>query len=111
MIVWLDAQLPPALALWMRQNLSLDARTLKELGLRDAKDRDIFAAARDAGVVLISKDIDFVELVQAQGPPPQVIWLTCGNVTNARLCAVISSAWPKVAGLLASGEPVVELGD
>jgi len=111
MIFWLDAQLPPALANWMNQQLALEAKALKDLGLRDAKDRDIFVAARNADAVLISKDSDFVDLVQLRGPPPQVIWLTCGNLTNARLCAVISAAWPRIATLLAAGEPVVELGD
>ena len=83
----------------------------RKLGLRDAKDRDIFLAARAVGAVLISKDSDFVDLVQQQGPPPQLVWLTCGNVTNARLKAVLPASWLKIAAVLASGEGVVELGD
>jgi predicted nuclease of predicted toxin-antitoxin system len=111
MIIWLDAQLPPTLAFWMRNNLGLDAKGLRDLGLRDADDVEIFAKAKAAGAVLISKDIDFVDLVQRLGPPPQVVWLTCGNVTNAHLKAVFARAWPSVAALLSAGEPVVELGD
>ncbi len=111
MIVWLDAQLPPALADWMRAEFGVEAFSLKALGLRDAKDRDIFAAARNAGVMLISKDSDFVDLVQRHGAPPQLIWLTCGNVTNARLKVVLAGAWPRVTAMLAAGEAVVELGD
>ena len=61
--------------------------------------------------VLISKDSDFVDLVQEQGPPPQLIWLTCGNVTNALLKDVMSKSWLKVAALIEAGEAVVELGD
>jgi len=38
--------------------------------LRDAEDRDIFEKARDQDAVLISKDSDFVELVQRLGAPP-----------------------------------------
>jgi predicted nuclease of predicted toxin-antitoxin system len=111
MILWLDAQLSPTLAKWMRDDLALDARSLKELGLRDAKDVDIFAAARAAGATLISKDSDFADLVQQLGAPPQLVWLTCGNLTNVRMKAVFSSAWPRVAAVLATGEPIVELGD
>ena len=110
MIVWLDAQLPPMLAPWMRTGLGLDVKALRDLGLRDAADRDIFAAARSAGAVLISKDSDFVDLVQRHGPPPQLVWLTCGNVTNARLRLVFGQSWHRVAALIASGEPIVELG-
>ena len=61
--------------------------------------------------MLISKDSDFVDLVQEQGPPPQLIWLTCGNVTNALLKDVMSKSWLKVAALIEAGEAVVELGD
>ena len=111
MLVWLDAQLPPALAPWLRSDLGLDAKTLRELGLRDADDRDIFMAARAADAVLISKDSDFVDLVQRLGSPPQLVWLTCGNVTNARLKIVMTRAWPDMAAMLAAGEPIVELGD
>ena len=109
--MWLDAQLPPALAPWLRDNLGLDAKALKELGLRDATDRAIFMATRAAGAILISKDSDFVDLVQQLGAPPQLVWLTCGNVTNARLRVVLAKAWPSVAPMLAAGEAVVELGD
>ncbi len=110
-IVWLDAQLPPGLAQWLRDDLGLDARSLKEMGLRDAADRTIFAAARAADVVLFSKDSDFVDLVQTHGPPPQLVWVTCGNVSNAKLRALLGAAWPQIAMLLAAGEPIVELGN
>jgi predicted nuclease of predicted toxin-antitoxin system len=111
MIVWLDAQLPPALAFWMRNNLAVDVKVLRDLGLRDADDREIFAKAKLAGAVVISKDIDFVNLVQRLGPPPQVVWLTCGNVIIAHLKIVFARAWPSVAALLEAGEPIIELGD
>jgi predicted nuclease of predicted toxin-antitoxin system len=111
MIVWLDAQLPPALAVWMRGEFGVDAVALRELGLRDATDRDIFTAARRAGAVLMSKDSDFVDLVQTQGPPPQLIWLTCGNVTNARLRIAFGRSWLRIATMIDAGEPIVELSE
>jgi predicted nuclease of predicted toxin-antitoxin system len=111
MMFWLDAQLPPSLASWMRDTMGLDVHCVKELGLRDAADTHIFAAARAAGAILVSKDSDFVDLVQVHGSPPQLIWLTCGNVTNARLKVVISNAWTQVTAVLATGEAIVELGD
>lgn len=109
MIVWIDAQLPPMLAAFMRAELGLNAIALKELGLRDATDRDIFDAARQAGAVLMSKDSDFVDLVQRRGVPPQLIWVTCGNVTNARLQVLLRSRWTSIAAMIDAGEPIVEL--
>ncbi|MEH1859381.1 MAG: DUF5615 family PIN-like protein [Nostoc sp.] len=46
MKTWIDAQLPPTLALWLTATFDLEATALRELGLRDAKDVEIFEAAR-----------------------------------------------------------------
>ena len=94
----------------MRANLALEAIALRELGLRDAPDAEIFEAARKAGVVIMSKDSDFVDLVQRLGAPPQLVWVTCGNVTNAALRVLLTARWARVNAMLAAGEAVVELG-
>lgn len=73
---WVDAQLPPMLAQWLSGEYGVDARALLELGLRDASDIEIFHAAHDADVMVISKDSDFVELVSRHGTPPQLLWVT-----------------------------------
>ena len=65
---------------------------------------------RTADVVLVSKDSDFVDLVQRLGPPPRLVWVTIGNVSNAHLRSAIERAWPRVVDLLEAGEPIVELG-
>ena len=47
MKLWLDAQLPPSLAGWInRQGLGVEAVAVRELGLRDSVDPEIFQAAR-----------------------------------------------------------------
>ena len=111
MRLWTDAHLSPALAPWLRATFGVEAAPLRELGLRDAEDAVIFAAAREAGAVLMTKDSDFVDLVTRHGPPPQIVWLTCGNTTNAALRSILASAWPRVAELLAAGEPLVEISE
>jgi predicted nuclease of predicted toxin-antitoxin system len=85
MIIWLDAQLSPAIASWMNIEFPITAIALRDLGLRDDRDHAIFEAARQANAVVMTKDIDFVHLIEKYVPPPQVILLTCGNTSNARL--------------------------
>jgi predicted nuclease of predicted toxin-antitoxin system len=110
--IWLDAQLPPALALWIEANFGFSCTAIRDLGLRDAEDRAIFDAARAGGdVVILSKDSDFLEMVLRLGPPPQLLWLTCGNVTNRRLKQLLTEVLPDAMKLLAAGEAVIELGD
>jgi predicted nuclease of predicted toxin-antitoxin system len=76
MTLWLDAQLPPALARWINeQPWGVGAVAVREIGLRDASDPEIFRQARAAEAVVMTKDRDFIRLLDEQGPPPQVIWL------------------------------------
>ncbi len=50
-----------------------------DIGLTDAVDRVIWTYAASHGLVVVSKDADFRDLVLALGPPPKVIWLSVGN--------------------------------
>lgn len=63
----------------------------------------------ELAVVLISKDSDFVDRVSRFGPPPQLLWVTCGNVTNRRLQTVFGSAGRAAINLLAEGQAIVEI--
>jgi predicted nuclease of predicted toxin-antitoxin system len=109
--LWLDAQLSPALAIWFRRTCDVSCFAVRELGLRDASDHDIYMAARDAKAVIVTKDSDFLRLLDKHGPPPQVLWLTCGNTSNQRLIQNLGGCWPAIRALLSSGERLVEVGD
>jgi predicted nuclease of predicted toxin-antitoxin system len=109
MKIWVNAQLPPAIANWISENFNVEAVAVRELNLREATDLEIFTAARNVSAIVMTKDSDFVELVNARGMPPQVIWLTCGNTTNARLRKILNQALPSAIKLLKSGEAVVEI--
>jgi len=109
MKIWVNAQRPPAIANWIVENFDVEAVAVRELNLRDATDPEIFAAAKNESAIVMTKDSDFVELVHARGAPPQVIWLTCGNTTNARLREILAQALPQAIKLLEAGEAIVEI--
>lgn len=111
MTLWLDAQLSPLLAVWLRWKFGLNAMPLREIGLRDAEDEEIFQAAKAAGVIVVTKDADFLRLLERHGPPPQVMWITCGNTSNERLQHVLLATLSAALELLVAGEPLVEIGD
>ncbi len=106
--VWVDAQLPPALATWLRTQ-GVTAAHVLELGMLSSSDADIFAAARRDDAIVITKDEDFLRLLERHGPPPQVVWVTVGHVRNARLRELIERHWASIAAQLLAGEPLVEL--
>ena len=107
--IWIDAHLSPAIATWITNNFAVTAVALRDLGLRDAEDPEIFETAKAQGVVFMTKDSDFVDLVERLGSPPQIIWLTCGNTSNARLREILSSVLRETLELLRSGEKLVEI--
>ena len=111
MIIWIDAQISPAMASWINRNFTVEAVPLRDIGLRDAEDVDIFYAARNAGAIVITKDSDFKTLQDRLGAPPQIIWITCGNTSNIRLIEILSEALQEAINLLADGEPIVEIRD
>ncbi|KAB8319681.1 hypothetical protein SD81_012735 [Tolypothrix campylonemoides VB511288] len=94
MTIWVDAHLSPAIATWIFSTFGITALPLRDIGLRDAEDPEIFEAAKAQGVILMTKDSDFVDLVDRLGAPPQIIWLTCGNTSNARLQEILSATLP-----------------
>jgi predicted nuclease of predicted toxin-antitoxin system len=55
MIIWIDAQLSPALAIWVHTTFGIEARALRDLGLRDATDREIFRAVRADGAIVMTR--------------------------------------------------------
>lgn len=110
MTLWLDAQPSPDLAAWLKRRFGVDALPVRAVGLRDASDREIFDAARRAGAVVMTKDADFVRLVETLGSPPQIVWLTCGNTSNAALFALFEKSFPDVLAFIAAGERLVEVG-
>lgn len=111
MKIWIDAQLSPSLAPWIRETLRVEALALRDLGLRDAKDALIFDRARVADAIVLTKDQDFLDLLRRRGPPPRILWLSSGNSSNHRVRTLLTRSWPKVLGLFESGEALVELRD
>ena len=109
MIIWTDAQLSPAIAGWIENNFDVQAFALRDLGLRDAEDLEIFEAAIKSNAVVMTKDSDFVSLLERLDAPPKIIWLTCGNTSNANLKIILSKTLQDAIDFLESGEKIIEI--
>ena len=104
----LDAQLPPALARWLRE-AGHEAQPVREIGLREAEDEAICALALRTGAVVLTKDEDFAMLARGSGTAPVVVWLRVGNCSNAELRAWLEPRLPGIVELVAQGGRVVEV--
>lgn len=108
MTFWLDAQLDRKIARWMTETFGVAVKTLYSLGQRDADDRDLFLEARMVGcVAIITKDYDFVELLDRLGSPPPIVYLACGNLLTAEMKMKLLLRFAEVNDRIAAGEPLV----
>ena len=111
MKIWVDAQLSPHLAPWLNERFEIEAYSVRWLGYRDASDEAIFAAAREADAAVMTKDRDFLNLLDIHGPPPKVIWITMGNTSNAHMRRVLDTVFAQALVSLREGEAIVEITD
>ncbi|CAN0412611.1 unnamed protein product [Laminaria digitata] len=81
------------------------------MGMQRAEDREIFDKAKTADVTFITKDADIIDLLEKHGAPPRVIWLRCGNTSNARLRVIFEKALHLAMQMLEGGEDLVEVTD
>ncbi|MBX3402785.1 MAG: DUF5615 family PIN-like protein [Phycisphaeraceae bacterium] len=107
--LWLDAMLSKYLPAWIESELGYRCRHLLGLGLRERSDTAIFAAARSADVILITKDADFLPIVARLGPPPRVILLNCGNCTNDELKHLLARSLGAAIAELEHGRAITEI--
>ena len=84
---------------------------MRDIDLRNADDREIYASARAANAVVMTKDSDFIVLLDELGPPPQILWITCGNTSNRFFKNVLKKTFSDALNLLKQGEALVEIRD
>lgn len=104
----IDAQLPPALALWLSE-AGCEAQAVREIGLREANDGAIWRHAEVCGYVIVTKDEDFALRVHGTEAGPCVVWLRVGNTSNAALRDWFLPRVPQIVAMLAQGTRLVEI--
>ena len=62
---------------------------VRELGLENATDFEIWVYARDKGYSIVTFDADFYDFSQFYGVPPKIIWLRFGNTSTTKLAEVL----------------------
>lgn len=110
MTLWLDAHLDPQLAAWIGVTFHVSAKHLSETGLLDADDLTIFkAASRLPEIVLMTKDADFIDLLNHHGPPPAVVRLAFGNASTLDTQMRLRDTLGPALEAIRQGEPLVEI--
>lgn len=103
-----DAQLPPALAVWLREQ-GHEAEHVFDVGLASASDHALWTRAKITGAAILTKDEDFVGLEPADQAAPAVVWLRWGNTATQVLIARLEPVLPAIVEALGAGEMLVEV--
>lgn len=103
-----DAQLPPALARWLRE-AGHEAQHVEDVKLRESTDHAIWTYALRADTIILTKDEDFAERSARETTAPIIVWLRVGNTTNLRLIEWMEPRLPGIAQLVAQGNRVIEV--
>ena len=104
----IDAQLPPALAVWLVSQRH-EAVHVFDVGLVSAEDPGIWAFAVSSQAILVTKDEDFLTIRAMSANGPAVVWLRIGNATNRVLIDWFAKRFATILAALASGEGIVEV--
>jgi predicted nuclease of predicted toxin-antitoxin system len=103
-----DAQLPPAVARWLRE-VGHDAQAVREVGLREAEDDDIWQHALATGAAILTKDEDFPHRAQQTDTSPVIVWLRIGNTSNHALQLWLMPQLPQILAWMEQGVRVLEI--
>ena len=62
---------------------------MRELGLENSTDREIWDYARRNDFAIVTFDADFYDLSNLYGHPPRIIWLRTGNRRTSDLAKLL----------------------
>lgn len=103
-----DAQLPPNLAAWLREQ-GHEAQAVREVDLRAANDDVIWTYVERTGSAILTKDEDFAARSERTDSGPVIVWLRLGNASNKVLRAWLEPRMAGILQLISQGSRLVEV--
>ncbi len=98
---WIDNNLPPKMAEWLKEDFKVSAKSFQELGFQFAEDSEVFriATQKITIVIITTKDVDFIDLSGKTKEHPKVLYLNIGNISNKKLKVIIYKSFTEVIRL------------
>jgi predicted nuclease of predicted toxin-antitoxin system len=69
------------------------------IGLSKADDRTVWEYARQHDYMVVTKDVDFGELLLLYGFPPKILWVRRGNCTTSDIERLLRASFEAVESL------------
>ena len=95
-----DQNLSPWLCRFLRRQFP-DSVHVREIGLAQSSDADVWDYAARQGFAILTKDADFRQRSFLMGPPPKVIWVRLGNCSTRAIEELLNSRLAELEEFLA----------
>ena len=67
-----------------------NSTTVKNEGLINASDREIWEFAKNNNYIIVTQDSDFNDLNSLFGFPPKIIWIRTGNIKTQSIVDILN---------------------
>ena len=88
-----------------------NAKQVRELGLENSTDNEIFEYAKKNNYSIVTFDSDFCDLNILKGFPPKIIWIRTGNTTTKNLEIIIGQKFELINSFLTENFGCLEIMD
>ena len=88
-----------------------NAKQVRELGLENATDNEIFEYAKKNGYSIVTFDSDFCDLNILKGFPPKIIWIRTGNTTTKNLETILKNKHELIKSFMKADFGCIEIID
>lgn len=65
---------------------------VRSVQLERSPDREVWQYALEHDLTIVTKDNDFIYLLNTLGFPPKVVWLRCGNVSTVEIQSILQDS-------------------
>ncbi len=101
----IDQNLSPKLCRWFEEFIEVEqCLHVRDMDMSYTPDFQIWEWARQHDWLLVSKDVDFVDLSVLRGAPPKLIWTRFGNCSVAETKRRFIAAWSQIVALPLNAE-------
>jgi predicted nuclease of predicted toxin-antitoxin system len=82
------------------QDIFPGSKQVRELGLENSKDNQIWSYAKDNNYSIVTFDADFYDIGIIKGSSPKVIWLRLGNTSTKNIEKVLRKNYDLIRSFL-----------
>lgn len=86
-----------------------DSNHVKNIGLCDSSDIEIYNYAKANNYLIITFDSDFLDIALMKGSPPKLIWINTGNLTSKAVLELLEKNEKLIKEFSKSFESILEI--